>query len=67
MGVLPCNRGDCANIMCDRYSHTHGYICDECFDELCAVKPMSIAQFMSSDKVDPLETPSIDYDAVFPR
>ena len=31
MGVLACYRNGCTNIMCDRYSHEHGYICYDCF------------------------------------
>ena len=34
MGVLICSRNGCENILCDRYSDYHGYICNECFDEL---------------------------------
>lgn len=34
MGVLRCNKADCDNIMCNRYSDQHGYLCDRCFDEL---------------------------------
>lgn len=34
MSVLPCNRVGCNHIMCDRYSPTYGYICNECFNEL---------------------------------
>ena len=36
MGVvlLKCDRKGCENILCDRYSYTYGYICDECFEEL---------------------------------
>ena len=34
MGVLPCSREGCSNIMCDRCSDEHGYICDDCFEEL---------------------------------
>jgi len=34
MGVMACNRKDCTNIMCDRYSFDHGYLCDECLEEL---------------------------------
>ena len=34
MGVMICNRGNCENIMCDRYSHKYGHICRECFEEL---------------------------------
>ena len=34
MGVLACDRVDCENIMCNRFSETHGYICNTCFDEL---------------------------------
>lgn len=34
MSVLSCNRNGCENVMCDRYSYTFGYLCDECFEEL---------------------------------
>lgn len=34
MSVMSCNRRDCENIMCDKYSSRFGYICYECFDEL---------------------------------
>ena len=33
MGILPCSREGCENVMCDRLSSV-GYICHECFDEL---------------------------------
>ncbi len=51
MSVLSCNRKDCENVMCDRYSDAHGYICDECFAELLLVFPdVTIASFMDSPK-----------------
>ena len=34
MGVIVCSRRDCENIMCDRCSPEHGYICNECLSEL---------------------------------
>jgi len=37
--------------MCDRYSFTYGYICNECFDELSKCDdPFDIASFMDSPK-----------------
>jgi hypothetical protein len=50
MGVLACNRYDCENIMCDRYSSTYGYICNECFDELVASGKKNIQKFMESNR-----------------
>lgn len=35
MGVLACDRKNCENIMCDRYSSEHGHLCWECFEKLC--------------------------------
>ena len=49
MGVLACNRGDCENIMCLRGNSKYGYICDECFEELCYTD-ISIEEFMNSKK-----------------
>jgi hypothetical protein len=34
VSVLTCNKGGCPNIMCDRYSHKYGYICNDCFEQL---------------------------------
>jgi len=51
MGVLKCDRKGCENIMCDRYSHKYGYLCDECFEELIAVNArVSINDFMNTEK-----------------
>lgn len=54
MSVLPCNRHGCENIMCDRHSIEYGYICDECFEELVALKKAmphaTTDEFMDSPK-----------------
>lgn len=52
MSVLECSREGCDNIMCDRYSHEYGYICNECFEELCKTFGVSIESFMKTKKVD---------------
>lgn len=49
MGVLPCNRDECENVMCDRYSHKYGYICYECFEELINTD-LNIKIFMETPK-----------------
>jgi hypothetical protein len=47
MGELSCNRCDCDNVMCDRFSHNYGYICSECFSELIGLGPeTNIKSFM---------------------
>jgi hypothetical protein len=39
--------------MCDRLSDAHGYICEECFDELCnSGVQTDIEEFMNSKKKD---------------
>ena len=49
MGVLQCDRRECENIMCDRYSPKYGYICYECFDELVSLgADANIGHFMVS-------------------
>lgn len=55
MGVMECFRNGCDNIMCDRLSHEHGYICNDCFDELVAAmeiagSPMIVGAFMATPK-----------------
>ena len=51
MGVLACDRDNCKNVMCDRYSNEYGYICNECFNELRFKFPdVTIGDFMNSSK-----------------
>lgn len=50
MGVLPCNREGCTNIMCDYYSPTYGYICQYCLEELKLGGRQDIETFMGSRK-----------------
>jgi len=33
MGVMPCSRKDCDNIMCDTYVDGIGYVCYDCQKE----------------------------------
>ncbi len=49
MGVLACNRTGCENIMCNRYSSMHGYICNECFSEFTE-STVYAQDFMTSTK-----------------
>ncbi len=52
MGVKACSRGGCENVMCDRYSDLHGYICYECFEELVQNgAETNVAQFMDTAKI----------------
>lgn len=51
MGVLACDRYGCDNIMCDFYSHTYGYLCWECKNELENTPMTDFANFMQSSKV----------------
>ena len=68
MGVLPCDRVGCDNIMCDRYSHEYGYICNECFNELVSARVgYEIERFMNSRKTAYKEDENKpDYDSIFP-
>ena len=50
MSVLACRRRGCENIMCDRFSSEYGYLCDECFAELCKLpEGTRISRFMNRD------------------
>lgn len=64
MSVLACNRNGCDNIMCDRYSHKYGYICDECYDEMVE-SGETIEDFMQSEK-NPRQL-NYDYENEFRR
>lgn len=67
MSVLQCNRKECENIMCDRYSHEFGYICDECFQELQSFEGrLTVYEFMNSPKEKPIDW-SEYYDKIFQK
>lgn len=57
MGVKACYRKNCENIMCDRYSSEHGYICYECISEakdlLLADGQVDLKAFMRTPKKPP--------------
>lgn len=67
MSVLACNRKGCDNIMCDRLSLKHGYICNECFDELVALGVgTDIDGFMRSNKqIDNSDADYVYFDTIF--
>jgi hypothetical protein len=66
MGVLNCDRKGCENIMCDYYSHTHGYLCWECRDELLNsyYQYNSIYAFMGTPKNKVNSFEGLSYDDV---
>ena len=71
MGVMTCDRKGCDNVLCDRYSPEYGYICHECFEELCNTRDsISIRGFMNTKKGSRSVVRSLDiynyYDSIFP-
>lgn len=51
MSVLACDRRGCKNVLCDRLSYNHGYICEECFHELVMTgAETNIEKFMATAK-----------------
>lgn len=56
--------------MCDRLSHTYGYICDDCFEELVASGPdTNVEEFMNNNEKRPnLEDEArARYEVTFPK
>ena len=57
MGVMPCTREGCENILCDNYNVEFGYLCNDCKEELIAYlacRPLELTE----DAVNKfLETP----------
>jgi len=66
MGVMSCDRRGCSNVMCDRYSDEHGYICPACYEELVGSNTIDIAAFMKTPQPDVPPIPRIWYARVFP-
>lgn len=70
MGVMACDRNECKSILCERYSRSFGYICNECFNELVKTR-MPIGKFMSSEKDNSFENKCADFYEIvndeFPR
>lgn len=68
MGVRECNRRDCDAIMVDRHSSEYGYICGDCFEEMCGLqsqKGFTIAAFMDSAKKSLITDSEINLNDVF--
>ena len=67
MGVLACDRTGCDNVMCDRFSHRLGYICNECFDEMLT-SGLEPCDFMDTEKGGHwiVHIPLSKYDNEFP-
>ena len=68
MGVMACSRQECESVMCDRYSHEYGYICNSCFEELVAAgAQVNIHSFMSRHGLpDPVSSARAIFEAEFP-
>lgn len=46
---MECNRNYCDHILCDHYSSEHGYLCNECFQELID-SDLPIDEFIQTKK-----------------
>lgn len=46
---MECDRKGCNTVMCHRYNSEYGYICQECFNELCE-STLEVDVFMSTKK-----------------
>jgi len=68
MSVLACCRRDCPNVMCDRLSYEHGYICHECFEELVGLGVRTdIVAFLNSPKRNSnVEAARAYFETIFP-
>lgn len=70
MGVMGCDRFNCQNIMCDRYSDEHGYICNDCFEELlCLGVTADVQLFMRTRKDKRFDKGDVyrKFDGIFPE
>ena len=70
MSVLQCDRGDCQNVMCNRFSsRLQAYICDDCYAELVRLGPSTdLTEFMDKPK-EYQEAPQANesyFNAIFP-
>ena len=70
MSVLQCDRGDCQNVMCDRFSSKlQAYICNDCYAELVRLGPSTdLVDFMDKPK-EVYESPHANeayFNAIFP-
>ena len=53
MSTKACARKGCENTMCERHSVTHGYICNECLDELAEEALfVDIVEFMRTPRTE---------------
>lgn len=48
MSARKCDRKNCDNVLCNRYSDDYGYICETCFNELLTKPYIKIRDFMKT-------------------
>jgi hypothetical protein len=66
MSAKACDRKGCTITMCNRFSHKHGHICDDCYEELVEHGPeTSVEKFMALNK-NSLDPGRARFDAEFP-
>lgn len=73
MGVIPCDRVGCDNIMCDRsgyYGGEHYRICNDCFEELVCIGPHADVKLFMDGLLHLTERPDASrayWNEIFPR
>ena len=68
MGVLACERKNCENIMCRRFSAAFGYICDDCLEQLIGLgSDVDVAGFMGSEPVLDVGPATVYFHGIFAK
>ena len=53
--IKMCDRNNCWNCNCERYSEEHGHICEECFEEMVKVfdytQKYNVSNFLKTKKI----------------
>jgi hypothetical protein len=61
MGVLPCKRQNCENVMAEYYSESWGYLCADCKEELLKTPWVSIEKFLEGTTTPAEYSAWVDY------
>ena len=70
MGVMPCSRKNCDNILCERYNDQYGYICNSCYEEMVTAQEhddeFRVFEFMKTPAGNTFDDKTVDLNRVFP-
>jgi len=67
MSVMKCDRKGCENTNCQRHSNEHGYLCNNCFNELIKYGPTVDVRLFMGSMIPNIESARARFNIEFPK